>query len=209
MNLDFYNLDILEKEIEKLPPLYRIAFAASICERMLPIYHTFSQQEGWGNSVVLTEALDEVWQILQGKQVNPERIEEFIKACEQQTLHADYVMQSRLDYEAQQTVSAVCGTLKSCLEPTPKNVADVALCVEETIYGFLTSRKFEADAGWTEKSSEELDEYVASHPLAVQEIVKRKKDIQRLKEVETLDREFLEWLRTSFNNNGRSLIDLS
>lgn len=83
------------------------------------------------------------------------------------------------------------------------------MCVEETLYGFLTTRKFESDATWTRKSSEELDEYVISHPFARQEIIKQQEDLQRLKEAEILDRELLEWLRTSYNNDGKSLIDLS
>ena len=45
--------------------------------------------------------------------------------------------------------------------------------------------------------------------FAVRELTKQSEDLQRLKEAETLDRDFLEWLRTSFGNNGRSKIDLS
>lgn len=209
MNLDFFQLDTLQEILETIPPFHRVAFAASICERMLPIYELFSQEESWGDSTVLRNALDEIWQVLLKKQADAEKIEELTKACDQQTLHADYVRQSRLDCEAQQTVSAVCFTLESCLEPTSIKVLDVAQCVEETIYGFVTSRKFDDDESWIEKSSEELENYVASDPLAVQEIAKQKQDLQRLKQVETLDRDFLEWLQISSSNNGKSLIELS
>jgi hypothetical protein len=209
MNLDFFQLDTLQEILETIPPFHRVAFAASICERMLPIYELFSQEESWGDSTVLRNALDEIWQVLLKKQADAEKIEELTKACEQQTLHADYVRQSQLNYEAQQTVSAVCFTLESCLEPTSRKVLDVAQCVEETIYGFLTSKKFDDDESWIKKSSEELENYVASDPLAVQEIAKQKQDLQRLKQVETLDRDFLEWLQISSSNNGKSLIELS
>ncbi|MEG3954191.1 DUF416 family protein [Microcoleus sp. herbarium2] len=209
MNLDFFQLDTLQEILETLPPFHRVAFAASICERMLPINELFSQEESWGDSTVLRNALDEIWQILLKKQADAEKIEELTKACEQQTLHADDVRQSRLDYEAQQTISAVCFTLESCLEPTSIKVLDVAQCVEETIYAFVTSRKFDDDESWNDKSSEELDNYVASHPLAIQEMAKQREDLQWLKQVETLDRDFLERLRTSSHNNGKSLIDLS
>ncbi|MEZ2250370.1 hypothetical protein [Microcoleus sp.] len=50
---------------------------------------------------------------------------------------------------------------------------------------------------------------MASHPFAVREMAKEAEDLQRLKETETLTRDFLEWLRTSSHNNGKSLIDLS
>lgn len=209
MNLDFYNLDVLEKELEKLPPLHRIAFAASICERMLPIYQTFSQQEGWGNSVVLIEALDEVWQILQGKPVDEPKIRQLIEDCGNAAPHSDYVMKSRYDFEAQLTCSAIRSTLEACSDCNSQHFIDVMEFVRDTINGFLISRKDDADPNWYKKSLQEQEEYVSSHALAKQEIAKEQEDLQRLKEVETLDREFLESLRTSFNNSGRSLIDLS
>ncbi len=50
---------------------------------------------------------------------------------------------------------------------------------------------------------------IASHPFVVREKAKQNEDFQQLKEVETLDRDFLEWLCTSFDNGGKSLLDLS
>ncbi len=48
---------------------------------------------------------------------------------------------------------------------------------------------------------------IANHPLAVRELAKENEDLQRLKEAKTLDCELLKWLRTSFNNDGKSIID--
>lgn len=64
MNLNFYEFDALEKELEGLPPLHRVAFAASCCERLLPNYNAFYFLENWGDPSVLRTALNEVWQIL-------------------------------------------------------------------------------------------------------------------------------------------------
>ena len=47
-----------------------------------------------------------------------------------------------------------------------------------------------------------------NHPLLIREIAKQNEDLQRLQETQTLDREFLEWLRTSFDNDGKSNVDL-
>lgn len=209
MNLDFYNLDVLEKELEKLPPLHRIAFAASICERMLPIYNVFSQQEGWGDPTSLRIALDEVWEVLQAKPVDEAKIRQLIDDCENAAPHSDYVMQSRYDFEAQLTCSAIRSTLEACIDCNSQHFIDVMEFVRDIINGFLTSRKDDADPHWYKKSLQEQEEYVSSHALAKQEIAKEQEDLQRLKEVETLDQDFLESLRASFNNSGRSLIDLS
>lgn len=67
MNLDFYDFSTLEKEIEKLPSERRVAFAASICERLIYNYDVFYLEEGWGNPAAQRAALDEVWQILREK----------------------------------------------------------------------------------------------------------------------------------------------
>jgi hypothetical protein len=40
-------------------------------------------------------------------------------------------------------------------------------------------------------------------------MAKENEDLQRLKEVEMLEPEFLQWLRTSFDNGGKSIIDAS
>ena len=39
-------------------------------------------------------------------------------------------------------------------------------------------------------------------------MAKQSEDLQCLKEIPTLNREILDWLRTSFDNDGKSLIDL-
>ncbi len=81
MNLNLYSFDALEKEIEGLPPLHQVAFAASCCERLLPNYNVFSRLESWGNPSVLRTSLDEVWQILQGKQVDAATIRQLVEDC--------------------------------------------------------------------------------------------------------------------------------
>ncbi|MDB9514035.1 DUF416 family protein [Kamptonema animale CS-326] len=210
MNLDFYNLDVLEKELEKLPPLHRIAFAASICERMLPNYYAFAREEGEGNPSILRTSLDEVWQILQGKAVEVEIIKLLIRNCQEAIVPGDYVLESRYSAESHLAVVAISSTLKACLDSDNiEAIIKVVKVVGDTIFGFLDIEKEITEQDWLQKSWKVQVEEISKHPFTLREIAKEKEDIQRLKEVETLDREFLESLRTSFNNGGRSLIDLS
>ncbi|HLO50978.1 MAG TPA: DUF416 family protein [Kamptonema sp.] len=209
MNLDFYNLDVLEKEIEKLPPLHRIAFAALICERLLPNYGAFYTQEEWGNPIALRTALDEVWQILQGQPVDTRVISYLQSELDRATPDADYVTKSQYIYEAQEACSAIEFILEACLDPTPQSILKVAKRATDTIDAFITCEKDTDDPSWAERQVIEQKEYVTNHPFAIREIAKQKKDLQRLREVETLDQDFLESLRASFNNSGRSLIYLS
>ncbi|CBN58473.1 MULTISPECIES: DUF416 family protein [Kamptonema] len=210
MNLDFYNLDVLEKELEKLPPLHRIAFAASICERMLPNYYAFAREEGQGNPSILRTSLDEVWHILQGKAVEVEIIELLITNCQEAIVPGDYVLESRYTAESHLAVVAISSTLKACLDSDNiKAIIKVVKVVKDTIFEFLDIEKEITEQDWLQKSWKVQVEEISKHPFSLREIAKEKEDIQRLKEVETLNREFLESLRTSCNNSGRSLIDLS
>ncbi|MEH2094220.1 DUF416 family protein [Nostoc sp.] len=38
MNLNFFEFDTLQEELKQLPTPHQLAFAASVCERLLPNY---------------------------------------------------------------------------------------------------------------------------------------------------------------------------
>jgi uncharacterized protein len=205
-NLDYRNLNVLEKELEELSPFHRLAFAASICERMLPNYAAFSKATGMGNFAKLRSALDEIWEILQGKPINVEIIRQLLQDCQDATPDGDDG--EHYNYEADQTVVTMCYALEACLEPTPERVARVSQCVGDLLYDLVDTEK-DTDPDWEEKSFNEQMKDVESLPFAIREIAKQKEDLHQLKSAKTLDPGFLKWLRTSFENEGRSLIDLS
>lgn len=204
---DFFNLKALEKELEALPPLHRLAFAASICERLLPNYNAFSRMENYGDPSVLRKALDEVWQILEGKPVDTERIQQFYNGLDIICPDSDDYYDSYYTFEAQEALFAIRSTLRASIHLEIKNVLYVVEIARfDTIELFIKAR----DESFNSKqyNSDEEVEAIANHPFAVRELKKENEDLQRLKETETLDKNFLEWLRTSFNNGGKSVIDV-
>jgi uncharacterized protein YjaG (DUF416 family) len=209
MNLEFYDLNALKQELKALSPLHRIVFAASICERLLPNYNAFCRMENWGDPSVLRKALDEIWQVvLQGKSIDVVQIHQFQedlnRVCPDS--ESDDVCDACYLFEAQQAVFAIDYTLIACLEPGLQHIIQVVQCVRfHTIEAFIE----EKDESFKASQYENEFEAIANHPMAVREMAKENEDLQRLKEVEALEPEFLEWLRTSFDNGGRSLIDLS
>ncbi len=210
MTLQFYNLDSLKEELKQLPHLHRVAFAASICERMLPMYKIFSQIENWGRPSVLRESLDEVWLILQGKPIDSSKLHQWMEdyLCEDVCPHVEEYNFDNLDYlyEAFFTVSALDCTLTALLTSDLKHIiAVVNLARFETIERFITERDNLVEA---DNPQDEM-ELIANHPLAIQEIVKEMEALQKLKNADKLEPELLEWLRTTSHNNGKSLIDLS
>ncbi len=123
LSFEYDKLSELENKLEELSSLHRVAFATSICERLLPNYSSFSRF-GQANPSLLRNALDEVWQILQGKSADAETISKLIEDCSGLPPHEGdcetYV------YEASMTIAAIRYTLEACLDPTPQQVAKVA-----------------------------------------------------------------------------------
>ncbi|MEG4506104.1 DUF416 family protein [Microcoleus sp. F6_B4] len=208
MQLNFFDFSFLETELEFIPSFHRLAFAASICERLLPNYNAFSKIEKFGNFRVLRQTLDEIWQFLQNNSVNRTRVPQLIYDCDSDLIipHADD-FGAGYALEAQEAAFALCNTLEACLNPTPKAILKVAEHATNTIDAFINF-----DETFSLLQSQDITKYkqvVANHRLAVREMAKQTEDLRRLKEIEILDREILEWLRTSSYNGGRSLIDLS
>lgn len=187
--------------MEKLPSLHRIAFAASCCERLISNYTAFYKQQAWGNPVILRKALDEIWEILQGKPLDRATVNKLRRECS-----SDEIVPHSDDFggyvgEAQYAALAICYTLDACLDMTGQRVVKVAELVAFTIEGFYD---------WDESlATKEYIETIARHPFAVREMAKQNEDLYKLKQVDVLESDFIEWLRNSFDNKGKSVIDLS
>ena len=207
MTLQFYDLDSLKEELKQLPHFHRVAFAASICERMLPMYNTFSQMENWGQPSVLRELLDKMWLILEGKTIDSSKVHQMMEecSCEDVCPNIEDYNFDNLDYlyEAFFTVSALYSTLTALLTVDLMYIIGVVKNARfETIEGFITERDNLIE---TDNPKDEM-KLIANHPLAKQELAKEIEDLQRLKNAEKLKPELLEWLRTT--SCSKSIIDL-
>ena len=49
----------------------RIALAAAMAERWLPVYESFSEEEDWGDPSILKRAVEAVWNCALGKELTP------------------------------------------------------------------------------------------------------------------------------------------
>ena len=211
MKLDFLNyIRPVKQELEKLSPMHRLAFAAACCERLLPTYNAFSRRENWGNPSLLRKALDEVWEVLQGKSVGAARISELKDdILHHEELSPDGDSDRWLCFddipEAQDVVDAIFKVLKACLEPSVEQVVDVGDLACSTVEIFITGTDEYAKV---RNNAEKEVNMLANHPLLVRELAKQSEYLQQLQQTPTLDCEFLEWLRTSFDNDGKSNIDI-
>ncbi|MEH2095803.1 hypothetical protein CDG77_03150 [Nostoc sp. 'Peltigera membranacea cyanobiont' 213] len=210
MNLKYGQLDILEQELETLLPMHRIAFAAACCEKLYPHYDILLRivrEEGWDGEDLFRIALDEIWQFLAGKKVDVTRFRQLHFDCDQ-SYPSDY---ENVDTpEGQRAAGAILYTLELCLAPSVQQTISVAEEIHETLFEYIDYLRCESEDEYSEDiSHEELVEIVSNHPFTVREMAKQSEDLQHLQETPTLTTEFLQRLRTSCQNGGKSLLDLS
>lgn len=207
MRLKYGELDILEKELEKLSPLHRIAFAAACCERLYPNYGVIVREV---KQMLPDEpnhtriALNKIWRYLAGENVDAATFRQLISDCEGYRYYEDIY-----NAEAQRALGAIIFTLELCLKPTVQNTISVLKEVKDTLYEYIDYEMDNKYSDWNEKTPSEIRNIVSSHPFTIREMNKQSEDLKRLKEIPTLNREILDWLRNSFENNGKSLVDLS
>ncbi|BAY25421.1 hypothetical protein NIES2100_52270 [Calothrix sp. NIES-2100] len=204
MHLNFFDLESLKQKLEKLPQLHRMAFAASICERMLPNYNAFSRMENWGDPSVPRKVLDEIWQVLQGRQIDETRIRQLQKDLEGVCPDSDSndFCNAYYLFEAQEALFSIEYILIAYLNKSLEYIIRVVMSARfETIQKFIEER----DENFRETVHENELEEIVTHPLAVREMAKENEDLQLLKSIEYLECDFLESLRNS--NNGKSLLD--
>jgi uncharacterized protein YjaG (DUF416 family) len=76
--------------IEAWLPEQRIALAAGMAERWLPVYEAFSTREGWGDPAHMRHSLDAVWNHLQGKTLSPDDVKRYLVQVEDSMPHMDF-----------------------------------------------------------------------------------------------------------------------
>ncbi|MEH1898971.1 MAG: DUF416 family protein [Nostoc sp.] len=206
MNLKYHQFDILERELEALPPMHRVAFAAACCQRLYPHYDIYlraAREDDWDGEDLFRVALDEIWEFLAGKKVDVARFRQLYSDSDQS--YPDY--ENVETPEGQRAADAILNTLELCLDPSVRQTILVAKQIYQTLFEYIDYLTCESEDENSEDISEE--EIVSNHPFTVREMAKQSEDLQRLRETPTLTPEFLQWLRTSSENGGKSLLDLS
>jgi|GEM_PF-1634810 len=210
MNLNYNSLESLQRDFLQLPRFHQIVFSASCCERLLPNYYAFSRQEGRGNYSLLRTGLDTVWNILLGQFCNIEEIANQLKNnCIDSVFSEEIIPKSPYSYEAELAALAVHSTIELFIKDNNLELQVMPLiCTVDTVTEHVRILKEINDPNWENKSYEDRDKEVFNHPFVVREITRQREDLQKLKKTKELNSDFVESIRNSFDNNGKSLIDL-
>lgn len=202
MNEYHFNAQTLKDQIETLPRSHRVVFATSVCERLLPNYEAFSRLEQWGEPTILRSALDEVWRSLEATSLTPERLHDLQAQCEA-------VLPDTEDFTSLYTSAAldagvaILETLACCRDGDPQRAATVASLARDTVDMYVQQKDH------LDYADPEFEQKIAAHPLMIRELRKQREDLEELRTATALDREFLEKIRHSSNNQGRSNIDVN
>jgi uncharacterized protein YjaG (DUF416 family) len=203
MNLQIFDITVLKQQLNGLSFSQNLAFSAACCERILPNYNAFSRTENWGNPGLLRAAVDEVWQILQGKPVDRVKINQLMKDCED-------VIPDTEDFTSEYTSAALDASiavyeiLNACIDEDILHIVEVAKCARETVYMFVDER----DNLESYSAEQILGKSIFTHPLMLREITQQEQDLQLIRNTNRLDESFLKMLRNSFDNNGKSNINV-
>jgi uncharacterized protein YjaG (DUF416 family) len=117
-------------ELRGLSEQHLVAFAASICERLLPNYVAWSTLVGWGDPAPLRRGLDRLWEGLAGADVPTEEVRALIDAAGAMAPDSEDFPDSAAALDA---AAAICEALEACLGNTLEHAASVATSAGDTI----------------------------------------------------------------------------
>ncbi|MEH2077698.1 MAG: DUF416 family protein [Nostoc sp.] len=124
-------------------------------------------------------------------------------------MHIDYLRYESEDENSQEISHEQLLQLEIRLARTTQQAISVVKEIHETLFEYIDYLYQSEDEYSADISHEQLVEIVSNHPFTIREMAKQSEDLRRLRETRTLTSEFLQWLRTSSENGGKSLLDLS
>jgi len=106
-SIDDYE-SFINETIASWSPAQRVALAAAMAERWLPIYASFSSTYEWGDPASLHHCLDTIWNHLRGHVIAPMELARLAAQVYDSTPHMD-------DFDAYEALAA-CTILDDALE---------------------------------------------------------------------------------------------
>jgi uncharacterized protein len=201
MVLPAFNAKRLKERLVQLDKKQQLAFGAVCCERLLPNYVAFQQDSGFGNSASLREALNFVWAFLGGQSPSASEIEEVTITCESVAPNSED-SSSLYVTAAQDVCFAICSLLDFMREYNPEKIVQVATYATDSVDLYVQETESLAP------SDPDIEERILTHRLMQRELRQQNADLEVIESNRSLSQDFLIELKSSWNNDGRSNLDL-
>lgn len=201
MTLPAFNAHALKERLINLENKGQLAFGAVCCERLLPNYLAFQKDTGWGDINLVREALDCVWASISGNLRSPQEIRNISASCEAAAPSSDD-FQSLYVTSAQDVCFAVCGLLDYLLEN------DVDKIVQVATYAIDSVDLYVQEIENMVPNDPRLEQKILSHSLMQRELMQQEENLKAIEQARHLNQEFLDRLKQSWDNNGKSNLDI-
>ncbi|ULO09536.1 DUF416 family protein [Paenibacillus sp. 19GGS1-52] len=189
---------ILFNNLERLTNKQKIAFGASLCERLLPNYMKFTEIEKWGDFSFMRRTLDEIWKHILENEISESRIEELMVGCYRLTPGADDFISIYTSF-AIDAGGAIHETLKCCLDGKAEHIVDVASFARDSLDKYIQEKN---DLQYSDPSFEER---ILNDPLMQRELQRQKKELNLLRNEIILNVQFIS--NELLFNKGKSILD--
>lgn len=196
-----FNGSALNDRLKKLNNKRQLAFGALCCERLLPSYLAFQRDAGCGDIALVRKALDCVWTFLRDQPLSSEEIKNVTASCESAVPNSDDFV-SLYVTSAQDACFAVCGLLGYLLESDVGKVVQVATYATDSVDLYVQEIENMAP------NDPQLEQKILLHPLMQRELTQQEDDLKAIEQVPSLSQEFLAQRKATWNNNGKSNLDL-
>jgi uncharacterized protein YjaG (DUF416 family) len=206
------NWDVLAKLLNNLSLQHQIMFAASICERTLPIYTSIDFLRNFNHKTlpILREALDYIWDFPALGNFDRQKILCLLTNCQNITSEIEtYGLCSSVENTAPYSLSC---TLELCLTGEVKYLKEVFSSGHGMIWqilDYLMDQEVEVEKKntWVQKSRQEQYSDIDNDYYMKLEIQKEKDDWQNLSNTPLITSEFVQQFRQAANPSGHGMIE--
>jgi uncharacterized protein YjaG (DUF416 family) len=205
MGILSFDEESLTTELDRIALPLRVVFAATVAERLLPVYVSFSHKAGRGNPDRLTEILDRLWRDIQGTRMDPEELQQNIDLSSDLIPREDDIPWIPDQAWTEDAVAAVTFALRSRQNGKSQEAAWAARRAYEALDHFVISHEN------IDPNIVGAEEQILSNPLIQDELMRQQRDFgelyaEDLQDVATLARKVRQRAKAEsagmFNFNG-------
>ena len=181
----------LRADLSTLPPSHRIAFAAVVAERHLPVYERFCEEYRWGNPNPFRFALELVWRHLKGKRLSKGEVERLTAELYPLVPDSDeFPIDSRPIYACDLVREALC----ACVGDTRASARRAARDAYTIVADYDAIEEALDVTAWNSQ--------LARGPRLIQEEEEHRRLLHHLRSVPTLDDSAIREIRERFGGGG-------
>jgi uncharacterized protein YjaG (DUF416 family) len=175
MGILTFNEEALTTELDRIALPLRVVFAATIAERLMPAYVSFSRKTGKGSPNVLMDILERLWRDVQGSKMNPEELQKDIDLSMQLIPREDDIpwIPDRA-WAEDAAAAAVTYALRSRQNGKSQESAWAARRAYEALDHFVISHED------IDLSAVGAEERALSNPLVQNELIRQQRDLREL-----------------------------